>query len=309
MQLSLDCLVITLSLRSEEVVQGVVDMSMSETDSPQVKFEQDDPLAKSSSEYGGSEEEKDNLDNEASDDGSVNLSSLLGHSIDDAGDTLNEEAAGDNLNEEAAGEDMHDANALSGLDKTGDGVEAVKAGGEGSAEVEIIVIDSDDSESEEEIEMGEELTNEDVIRTIKSEPKSDSESGRRARLPKEPDAQEPYGTDEDTIDTDASVHSGGEADPEGVVDDEDDDRSEVSQNHADDVANGHDGGGVDEEHEGGGVADDDIERGGVDDDVAGDGQLNEEYGTGWLKEMAVAHDDLFYRYMVRSCAVFLTFAF
>ena len=116
MQLSHDCLVITLPLSSEEVVQGVVDMSMSETDSPQVKFEQDDPLAKSSSEYGGSEEEKENLDNEASDDGSVNISSLLGNSIEDAGD---------NLNEEVAGEDMHDANALSGLDKTRDGVEAV----------------------------------------------------------------------------------------------------------------------------------------------------------------------------------------
>ena len=273
-------------------------MSMSsETGSPQVKAEQEDPLAKSSSEV--SEEEKDNLDNDVSDVESVNISSLLGHSRDEAfdeevaGENLNEEVPRGDIDEEVADEDLHAANTVGGVSKNGEGVEAVKAGGKGSAEMEVIVIDdSDDSDSAEELEIDEE-TNQAVI--VKTEPKSDTEPDRRA---KEPDAQDPYGSDQDTVDTDASVTSN---DPEGGLDGEDDDdRSEVSQNHDDDIANGHDDGGVDEESAGGRVANGVNEGGGTDDEEAGDVQLHEVYDEGWLKEMAVGPNDLFYSYMVRS---------
>ena len=277
-------------------------MSMSsETGSPQVKAEQEDPLAKSSSEV--SEEEKDNLDSDVSDVESVNTSSLLGHSRDEAfdeevaGENLNEEVPRGDIDEEVADDDLHAGNAVGGVSKTGEGVEAVKAGGKGSAEMEVIVIDdSDDSDSAEEVEMEEE-TNQAVI--IKTEPKSDTEPDRRA---KEPDAQEPYGSDQDTVDTDASVTS---CDPEGGLDGEDDDdRNEVSQNHDDDIANGHGDGGVDEESAGGRVANGVIEGGGTDDEEAGDVQLHEVYDVGWLKEMAVGPNNLFYSYMVRSVRCF-----
>ena len=256
-------------------MQGVVDMNVSEGAALQVKMEQADPLAKSSSEYGGSEEEREELGDKASDDDSVNISSLLGNSYEDHVGNINEEAVG--------GEDKRDADSTSVLDNAKDVVGASKAGqsGVGAEEIEVILIDS---ESEGETEEGVALTAEDVIRTIKLEPNSDGESGRGARLPKEPDTPEEYGTD-------VSIHSGEEEDPEAVVDDEVDDRSKVFQHHADGVDDEHEGGGVDDEHEGGGV----------DDEAIGDVQLNEEYGIGWIKEMAVAHDDLFYRSMVRSC--------
>ena len=81
--------VITLSLNREELVQGVVDINVSEGTELLVKMEQPDPLGKSSSEYGGSEEEREELGDKASEDGSVNVSSLLGNSYDSHAGNIN----------------------------------------------------------------------------------------------------------------------------------------------------------------------------------------------------------------------------
>ena len=268
--------VITLSLNREELVQGVVDINVSEGTELLVKMEQPDPLGKSSSEYGGSEEEREELGDKASDDGSVNVSSLLGNSYDSHVGNINEEAVGV--------EDKRDDDSASVLDSAKEIVGAPKASqaGVGAEEIEIILIDS---ESEEETEEGVELTPEDVIRSIKLEPNSDAESGPGAKLPKEPDTPEEYGTDGDTFDSDVSIHSGLEEDPKTVVDDEVDDRGGVAQHPVD---------GVDDEHGGGSV----------DDEAAGVVQLTEDYGLGWIHEMAVAHDHLFYAYMVSFVAGF-----
>ena len=64
-----------------------------------------------------------------------------------------------------------------------------------------------------------------------------------------------------------------------MVDDEVDDRGGVAQHPVADV---------DDEHGGGSG----------DDEAAGVVQLTEDYGLGWIHEMAVAHDHLFYAYMV-----------
>ena len=64
-----------------------------------------------------------------------------------------------------------------------------------------------------------------------------------------------------------------------MVDDEVDDRCGVAQHPVADV---------DDEHGGGSG----------DDEAAGVVQLTEDYGLGWIHEMAVAHDHLFYSYMV-----------
>ena len=129
--------VITLSLNREELVPGVVDINVSEGTELLVKMEQPDPLGKSSSEYGGSEEEREELGDKASEDGSVNVSSLLGNSYDSHTGNINEEAVGV--------EDKRDDDPASVLDSAKETVGAPKAGqaGVGAGEIEIIIIDSE----------------------------------------------------------------------------------------------------------------------------------------------------------------------
>ena len=58
--------VITLSLNREELSPSVVDINVSEDTDLQVKMEQPDPLGKSSSEYGGSDGDREELDDKTS---------------------------------------------------------------------------------------------------------------------------------------------------------------------------------------------------------------------------------------------------
>ena len=204
--------VITLSLSREEPPTSIVDVSVPESTDLPVKTEQLDPLGKSLSDCGGSEGDREGRENEAAEE-LDNVSSLLESSWGSHKDNTTEETG------EVA--DILDNGQARGLDKTMETGGVPEAGPSvvGAGEVEIILIDSDSDEDAEDVE----LSTEDVVRAIKKEPSSDPEAGAGVKEPKEPDAPEEFGSDQDTYDSDSSQDSGLSEDAKNANDAESDD--------------------------------------------------------------------------------------
>ena len=263
---------ITLFLSREEPPTSIVDVSVPESTDLPVKTEQLDPLGKSLSECGGSEGDREGRENEAADEGLDNVSSLLESSWGSHKDNTTEETG------EVA--DILDVGQPRGLCKTmetGGVPEATQPAVE-AGEVEVILIESDSDDDAEDVE----LSTEEVVKAIKKEPISDSEAGAGVKEPKEPDAPEEFGSDQDTYDSDSSQDSGLSEDAKNANDAESDDGGGVGK--LPEAMN-------EEEHGGGDGAD----------EAGGGSKVKENFGWSWLEEMAVGPGDrLFYDYMV-SC--------